>query len=143
MRFIAKIQAKYFEVLAMAFKRKKALEKLEGIQIPIAKHIFLVVHYDNCEAWNHWVQELRAWNGDLRLHNTGKRRSKNYTKAILWKALWEEPLGGSIEQKEIAAQVAAKENLPIVEPDVKKLKAATLKFVEAVLSPVPAQKFTP
>lgn len=143
MSFLIKIQAKYFEILAMAFNRKKAIQKLEGLQIPIAKHLFLVVHYENTEAWSHWIQELRAWNGDLRLHNKGKKGSKNYTKAMLWKALWEEPLGGPSEQQEIAAQVAIKENLPVVEPDPKKLQAATLKFVEAILSPVPAQQFTP
>jgi hypothetical protein len=143
MGFLATVQAKYDEILAMAFNRKKAIAKLDGLQIPIAKHIYLVVHYGKSEARNHWIRELRAWNGELRLHNVGKRGSKNYTRAMLWQALWEEPLGGEMEQREIAAQVAAKENLPAVEPDAKKLKAVLTKFVDAVLSPATAYQFDP
>jgi hypothetical protein len=48
MRFLKKV--KYFlhqitsdyEIEAMTFERKKALEKLDGLQLIIARHIFLL-----------------------------------------------------------------------------------------------------
>jgi len=144
MRFLKKV--KYFlhqitsdyEIEAMTFERKKALEKLDGLQLIIARHIFLLSQYPEHTASKGWLIELRSWNSTLRAAHRGKKGQRNFSQKILWKALWEEPLGEKGDRIEMAALIANEKGLPLIDnPHLGSIKKMTQKFVDAILDPTP------
>ena len=133
MSFLTKIVTlAMFQIDAMAYQRKVALRTLDDLHDEIAIHLFLVVHYPDHEAFQHWLKELRAWHGKLTLRNKGKGRSPNFTKKILMQHLWENPLGGQSERNTVARIVREKE-LPEVAIRQAELKKAVEKFADTIL----------
>jgi hypothetical protein len=79
MVFLQKIQEKINEVRSNAFHRSKALNKLSELQLPIAKNLFKITHYQTPNAYLHSLKELRAWNGQLRRLHRSKGKTGTYS----------------------------------------------------------------
>lgn len=65
-------------MLAQAFKRGDAFNRLESYAPVIVEHLALVSWYPDTQAVNHWNVEIDAYMKILRRYNNGKKKSDNF-----------------------------------------------------------------
>lgn len=123
-----------YSAMGMSYDRKKALQELNALAETISNHLFLTVHYPGHSAYNHWVHELRGWNILLRRRHKGKHGRKNYTKSVLMKALWFEPLETDEDRKGALEWAVEIKGLPLVGIDDKTLKISIEKYCDNILN---------
>lgn len=120
----------------MSYNRKKALNLLDSLQSEIAMHLFLVSQYPENTNVQHWLSELRTWQGKLVLYDKApKPMKKNYSEKMLWHAIWEEPLGATEDRSTMASVIHNTKHLPQVDDiDVEALGDLAMQFVQGVLT---------
>lgn len=80
-------------VYGMGFNQQKAFENLDSLSLQISEHIFKLCALPKYDSVNHWKHELKTWRRALTRYNVSKKKKPNYTKIVLKKFLYKEPLG--------------------------------------------------
>lgn len=125
------INGKFFEVLAMSFSRSTALDKLTGLQMVVSTHLFKLVFAKSEQNRRGWSKELEAWRKTLTSYNKPKTKQSNYSKTVLLKHLYVDPLGTLGDLEILKKQ--HKLDVEITKEDRNKLKKLTELFIDCIL----------
>ena len=118
------------------FGRAKALERLDGLQLQIARHLVLLFAMPESPDATGWLNELKAWRQELSALNRGKKGTDNLKFSTLKKALWEEPFEEPGDRAQRIREIYQNKGILIssLEDRVPALKDFVFKFISAVQS---------
>jgi len=81
-------KTKLFE---MAYNRKKMIEKIEGLQIPINDHLLKIILFDDKQNFNKHINDLETWLSDIQELDF-QRKNKKLKAKDYFKILFKEPI---------------------------------------------------
>lgn len=78
-------------LVEMAFDRKTAKQNFENLNLVIAKHLIKIVAFNDVMNYQHHCHEVNNWLDDL--NRVKWNKNQHLSKDVIWKILWDEPLG--------------------------------------------------
>lgn len=125
-----------FQAEDQAFERKKAMKTLDDLQELIAEHLILIfsASHDSLNI-SGWQNELNAWRETLVRRNAGKSGSDNFSRDILYKALWIEPLSTERDRDIRIKHLNRKKGmniLPITVDRVVEFKKFVIRYIDSI-----------
>lgn len=119
-----------------AFERATATRKLDGLQLPIARHLVLLFSLPESDDYEGWLNELRAWRQELSAVLRGKKGTVNLKYDVLKKAIWTEPFEEPGDRAQRIKEIAANKKilLPQLEDRLPEFKALVEKYISSIIS---------
>ena len=119
-----------------AFRRGQAIDSLESLALVIVEHIFLVSHFSDHSAVNHWKSELGGFQKAIHRFNRGKKGRSNFTTEGVAQVL-EDIIRDDEEKESLIALIESSKDMPVGEIDEVDwdiVRSGIQRFAESTLS---------